>query len=209
MGHPQHHPDPEILRDLELAIGMLDDLAHLCDFALERLFVQQSVRDVAVERIARAETRARVRAAEVLLHFPDHTHSGPHEGPVDFVDQRDRALPILGLEMAETAKREQPHGEIVEVLAVPIRRLADANASLAAEHALDLGDEPARLLEKARVFGYVVERYEQHQPEGIGPQISRSIGPDPRFTHPLETIQRIVDSMLRARSIVALDHGAA
>ena len=73
------------------------------------------------------------------------------------MDEGDRALPVLGLEMAETAKCEKPHGQIVEVLAIPIRRLADANASPAAEDALDLGDEPARLLEKTRVFGYLME----------------------------------------------------
>jgi hypothetical protein len=35
-------------------------------------------------------------------------------------------LAILGLDLAQPCQRKQPHGEIVEVLPVPVRHLADA-----------------------------------------------------------------------------------
>jgi hypothetical protein len=79
----------------------------------------------------------------------------------------------------------------MEILAVPVGGLADPDAPPAAEHALDLGDEMLGCLEIFRFSKLPIQRDQQHQAEGISPEIAQAIGPDPTLAHPVELLQHI------------------
>ena len=70
---------------------------------------------------------------------------------------------------AEAAEREQPHGEIVEVLSVTVGRLADADPDPPAEDAVDLPDHPFCLVQVLNVAGSMVKGDEQDHPERVRP----------------------------------------
>ena len=66
-------------------------------------------------------------------------------------------------------ERVEPHREIVEILAVAVRRFADADAARAPEHPVDLGHHPLRLVEEPPFAQFRIERNQQHDAERIGP----------------------------------------
>jgi hypothetical protein len=90
MGHPQHHAEPKVLGDDEIGRRLVDDFFHLGDLVSQRLFVEEPIGDVAVERINGAEAVAGIRSAQILLHFPDNTAARHDERPVDGT----RAIPL-------------------------------------------------------------------------------------------------------------------
>jgi len=93
---------------------------------------------------------------------------------------------------AEAAKREHPHGEVVEVLAVAVRFLADAVAARATENAVDRAHEILGLIEERRLFEVAVERDKQDQAEGVGPQIAQPVRPDALAPHPVELGEDVI-----------------
>jgi hypothetical protein len=93
----------------------------------------------------------------------------------------------------EHRKRIKPHGEIVKILSVAVGLLADADAPLAPEHALDLADELNCLVEITLLFQLLVKRHQQHKSERIGPEIAQAIGPYALFAHEIELGKDIVD----------------
>ena len=91
MGHPQHHAEPKVLGDDEIGRRLVDDFFHLGDLVSQRLFVEEPIGDVAIERIKGAEAVAGIRPAQILLHFPDDAAARHDERPVD---SRASAIPL-------------------------------------------------------------------------------------------------------------------
>ena len=110
-------------------------------------------------------------------------------------DKIDAHLRVVRHMAAEHGERVQPHREVVKILAVAIGRFADANAARATEHAIDFRDEPFRLVEVAALFRFGVQRDQQDDAEGIGPQIAPPIGPDAFRAHPGELVEHVSGSL--------------
>jgi hypothetical protein len=79
----------------------------------------------------------------------------------------------------------------VEILAVAVRLLADADAARPPEHAIDLGNQSFGLIEITFVPQRLIERHEKHETECIGPQIAQAVRPDPLLAHPGELVERV------------------
>jgi hypothetical protein len=88
--------------------------------------------------------------------------------------------------LTQARQRENPHRQIVKVLAVAIRSFADSKTALSAKNTLDVGDNALSFIEELVLLQFVVERDQQNNAEGIGPQVSHAIGPDALFAHPVE-----------------------
>jgi hypothetical protein len=43
MGHPQHHAEPKVLGNGEIARGLIDDQPHLRDLLGQGLFIKEAV----------------------------------------------------------------------------------------------------------------------------------------------------------------------
>ena len=112
---------------------------------------------------------------------------------MDVLGNADALLAIVRLVLAEAGERVEPHGEIVEILAVAVRRFADAVAALPAEHAVDVDHEIARRIEPALLARFAEQRNVEHETEGIGPQIPQAIGPDALAAHPVELADDIIE----------------
>ena len=96
---------------------------------------------------------------------------GETNGRWNVLGDADALLAIGGLVLAEAGEGVEPHREIMEILAVAVRRFADAVAALPAEHAVHVDDEIARRIEPALLARFAEQRDVKHQPEGVGPQI--------------------------------------
>jgi hypothetical protein len=112
---------------------------------------------------------------------------------VDVARQRDAALPVFGLDVAEPRQREQPHCEIMEILAVAVLSLPYAQSARTAEDALGIGHQPLGLGEPAFLSGFTVERDVEYDAEGVGPEIAQAVPPDPLGPHPVEPGEDVVD----------------
>jgi len=66
---------------------------------------------------------------------------------MDVSSDADAARPVRGLVLAQASQREQPYGEVAEVLSVLVGRLADPESSRPAEHPFDIGDELFSLIQ--------------------------------------------------------------
>ncbi len=105
----------------------------------------------------------------------------------------DAALPIVGPMLSQPREREEPHGEIVEVLAVPVRRFPDPEAAGPAEDALDIGYEALRRVNPDFLPRLSKERDVQHDAERVGPEISQAVGPDALLAHPRQLSQDVLE----------------
>src|SRR5262245_41084236 len=94
MRHPQYHAEPKVLGDDEIGRRLVDDLFHLGDLLSQRLFVEEPIGDIAVERIKGAEAVAGIRSAQILLHFPDDAAARHDERPVDSTRERNSLVAI-------------------------------------------------------------------------------------------------------------------
>ena len=90
---------------------------------------------------------------------------------------------------AKDGKRIKPHGQIMKILAIAVRRFADANAAGAPKHAIDFSNNPFRLVEISALSRFGVERNDDDDPEGISPQILLAVQPDVLRTHPVELVE--------------------
>jgi hypothetical protein len=90
--------------------------------------------DLAQTFAIRLERRCSGRSAQVLLHLPDHAGTGNYKSAVDVVRERDGAITVFAFQLTQPAECEQSLCEIVEILSVPIRGLADPDATRSAEH---------------------------------------------------------------------------
>ena len=79
--------------------------------------------------------------------------------------------PVVSKVPAKDGKRIKPHGQVMEILAIAVRRFADANAAGAPKHAIDFSNNPFRLVEISAFSRFGVKRDEEDDPEGIRPQI--------------------------------------
>ena len=57
----------------------------------------------------------------------------------------------------------------MKILAVAVRRFANADATRAAEHPVDIGHHPLGLVEETPLAQFRIERNQQHDAERIGP----------------------------------------
>src|SRR5438270_3542084 len=81
----------------------------------------------------------------------------------------------------------------MEVLAVAVWRLADANAPRPAEDPFHVADQCFGLIQPAPFAELTIKRNQEHEPECIGPQVPQSIGPNPLRSHPVELREDIGD----------------
>ena len=86
----------------------------------------------------------------------------------------------------EYSQRIKPHGEIMEILPVAVGFLANPDAALAAQYAIDLSDDPTGVIDKFRLLQGLGKRDEQNDSERICPQIAQPIRPDAALAHPVE-----------------------
>ena len=179
------------MSDHEVPGGALDERIHLADLARQGLLVEQAIGHIPVKGIERAETISGIRPAQILLHFPDHATPRHDERIVDLPRECHTLFAIERTIAAKHGKRIEPHGEIVEILAVAVRLLADADAARPPEHAIDLGHQSFGLIEITFVARRLIERYEKHDTERIGPQIAQAVRPDPLLAHPGELVDRV------------------
>ena len=170
-------------------IVSLHEVPHLGDLAGEGVGVEEPVHDISVKRVDRAKSVARIGSAQVFEHLPGNAHSGDDEPWVNRACQGHRALTIAVPDRSEPAQREQPHREVVEVLAVPVGGFPDADSHAPPKNAVNLSDHPFRFLQVPVVAEDTVEGDEQDHPEGICPQVAPSVGPDPPFAHPPEPLE--------------------
>src|SRR5271167_2511498 len=106
------------------------------------MLIKASIGDIAVESIERAETKARIRSAQILLHLPNDASSRHNKCAVNLVHELDALAPIGRHIPPQYRERVQPHRQIVEILAVPIRRFPDPDAARAPEYTFDIGHHP-------------------------------------------------------------------
>jgi hypothetical protein len=99
--------------------------------------------------------------------------------------------PVVRQVRAEDGKRIKPHGKVMEILAIAVGRFAYANAAAAPKHSIDCGNDPFRLVEIFALFQFGVERDEENDAEGIGPQVSAASRPNALRTHPGQLIEDI------------------
>ncbi len=97
---------------------------------------------------------------------------------MDLPHQLNRLVPVGRLYLSQPAQGIEPHAQIVEVLAIPVRGLADADAPGPAQDPLDFGHHPFGLGQEPVVLKFVVQGDQQHHSEGVGPEIAQPIGPD-------------------------------
>src|SRR5665648_789268 len=97
----------------------------------------------------------------------------------------------------------------MEVLAVAVRLLADADAALAPEHTFHLGDHPQRLVEIFLFFERVVEGREQDDAECVRPKIAQPVWPDALFAHPGELLQDSVNVLEPAHQLISSSGGSS
>ena len=81
----------------------------------------------------------------------------------------------------------------MEILAVAVGLLPDADAPLASEHPINLGHQAYGLVEEALLLQLLIKGDEQYEAKGVGPQIAETIRPDALCTHPSEFAEDIVD----------------
>src|SRR3981189_940793 len=167
----------------------LDEIAHFGNFTCERLLIEQAIDHIAVERIERTKAESGVGSAQVLLHFPEHAHTGNHEGAVDVVREGDGAIAVFAFQLTQPAEREQPLCEIVEILPIAIGGLADPDATCSAEHSVYFRYEPLGLVQITSIPELPVQRDEQHQAKCIGPQVAQPVRPDPLLAHPAQLVE--------------------
>ena len=148
LGHPQHHAESQILSNHEAWCGAVDKLAHIGDFAGERFLIEHPVRNITVEGIERTQAITRIGTAQILLHFPDHATPWQEKGVVDLMNEIDALLAVSWDMPPDHGERVEPHGKIMEVLAIAVGFLADANAARPPEHAIDLCNHPFRLVQE-------------------------------------------------------------
>ena len=184
VAHPEHHAQAEILRDRERAIAPFHQRPHLLDLLRQPDRVQEAIDHQPVKRIQRAQPEARIGAAQVLAHLPDDPGSGDDERGVNGSHERDGLVAVAGVDGAQALEREDPHGQVVEVLPVPVRLLADPDSPWPPEHPLDLGDHPLALAQQAIVSNLAPQGHQQHDAERVGPEIPQPVGPDARLPHP-------------------------
>ncbi len=60
----------------------------------------------------------------------------------------------------------------MEVLTVPVGFLADANAARPPEHAIDLCNQPFRLVQECVLSQRAIEGHQEDNAEGVCPQIA-------------------------------------
>lgn len=96
---------------------------------------------------------------------------------MDVLGDLDGAFAVSRLMLPEPTEGEQPHSEIVVVLAVAIGGLTDAEAFRASKSTLDLGDEVLCLRQPGHVAELAIERDQQRQAECVGPEIGCSLRP--------------------------------
>src|SRR6266550_3718277 len=92
----------------------------------------------------------------------------------------DSAVAIGGSQRTQSTEREQPLRQVVEVLSIPVGRLADPDAARSAEYPADLSDEPLRLIQIALLAQMPVQGNEKHHPKCVRPQVAAPVWPDPR-----------------------------
>ena len=109
---------------------------------------------------------------------------GIDEGGVNVAHQRDRLLAIAGVDGSQPVEREDPHGQVMEVLAIPVGLFADPDSPRPPQHPLDLGDDPFAFAQQAIVVELLPQRHQQHHAERVGPEIAQPVGPDARLAHP-------------------------
>jgi hypothetical protein len=129
VGQPQHHAEAKVLGDAQAHRGRVDERAHVGDFTRQCALIKASIRDVAVEGVERAETEARIGRAQILLHLPDHAPARHDKGGVNLMHQIDALASIVRHNARKHGECVKPHRQIVKILAVPVRRFADANAA--------------------------------------------------------------------------------
>src|SRR5665648_171106 len=97
----------------------------------------------------------------------------------------------------------------MEVLAVAVRLLADADAALAPEHSFHLGDHPQRLVEIFLLFERVVEGSEQDDAESVRPEIAKAVRPDALLAHPGELSKDSVNVLEPAHYLISPSGGSS
>jgi len=79
----------------------------------------------------------------------------------------------------------------MEILAIAVGRFADADAAGTPKHALGFSNKPFRLVEIPALFQFGIERNEEDDAEGVGPQIPEAVRPDALGTHPGQLVEDI------------------
>ena len=174
--------------DHQLRGRAVDQQAHFGDLTRERGFIKQAVRDVAVEGIQRAKSVSRIRAAQILVHLPNDAAARDDKCVMDLLRQFHAFLFVVRDLAAKHAECIKPHGKVVKILTVAIRRFSDANAAWAPQDAINFRDQPFRLIKVLAPSRFGVQRGQQNDTEGICPQIPETVRPDALSTHSRQSL---------------------
>ena len=88
---------------------------------------------------------------------------------MDILDQSDRFCVVFRNYLTQSRQRENPHREIMKVLAITIGGFANSEAAPAAEDALDLSHDPLSFIHELVSPEFVIERNQQNDAESVGP----------------------------------------
>ena len=120
---------------------------------------------------------------------------GTTNGPWIITRQGDSLVPIGRLVPPKHGKRIEPHGEIVEILTVPIGLFANTDATLPSQHTLNLTLQCYSLVKELLLLQLLIKRDEEDEAKGISPQITQPVRPDVLRPHEGKLGEDIVDAL--------------